>query len=277
MDVFNGKRSFANVLKTKPNDSKKSKNKFRKARPVIVIKPEAKSQNCDDTRNFVKKTLDPKIHKISNFRNGKDGAIIVECATGDNVECVKNELESNLGKTYTAVIPKPVRPRLKIMGMTDQYSSDEFIDLLRAQNDDIAINEVKVVAKYENPNFKYSKFNVVIEVDVDTFKCLKKAKLVKIGFDRCPVYEAFGILRCFKCGEYGHKCTDCVNEDTCSKCSKNHRTSDCTTTDFKCINCLKSNVQLNLKLDVNHPAFSFECPVYKKKVENLKSMMQLSK
>ena len=277
-EVFlNNQMTFADAVKNKAKDIKKPKKKNRKARPVIVIKPGAESQNCDDTRNFLKQTLDPKIHNISNFRNGKDGSIIVECAIGANVDNVKNDLENSLGNNYSAVIPKPVRPRLKITGMSDKYSSEEFIDLLKAQNKDIGINEVKVIASYENPHFKFNKFNVVFEVDTNTYKCLKVAKKVKIGWDVCPVYDAFGIIRCFKCGEFGHRSTDCKNKDTCSKCSDNHRTSDCVATEFKCINCSTMNAKVNLNLDVNHAGYSFECSVYKKKLEHLKGLMQLSK
>ena len=157
----------------------------------------------------MKERLDPRTHRISNFRNGKDGSIIVECAAGDNIETVKNGIECNLGSEYSTVIPTPAKPRLKVVGMSDQYSSNEFIDLLKNQNEDIGINDVKVIAEFENPRFKYNKYNVIIEVDKDTYTCLMTARKVNIGWDRCYVYEAFNVLRCFNCGEFGHKSIEC--------------------------------------------------------------------
>ena len=272
------KQTYANVLagSTGAVFKKIQRKENRKARPVIVIKPVESSQSSENTRLFLKEKLDPKIHKISNFRNGKNGSIIAECATGDNVEVVKKDIESNLGEKYSAVIPTIPKPKLKIVGMSDRYSSEDFIDLLKSQND-INVNEVKVIAEYENTRFKYNKYNVIVEVDKDTYNALMSAGKVSIGWDKCPVQEAINVLRCFKCGEFGHKSTECVNPETCSKCSGQHKTSDCSSTEFNCVNCLKSNKELKMNLDVKHPASSSQCPVYRRLFEKRKSNMFLSK
>lgn len=174
---------------------------------------------------------------------------------------MKNDIESNLGENYSAVVPTSV-PRLKVVGLSEQYSSDVFIDFLKSQNDDIEINHVKVVNMYENPRFTYNKYCAVIEVDLKTYNCMLSAKQVKVEFDLCFVVPAINVLRCFKCGEFGHKSTDCKNCETCSRCSEKHKTSECTSTVLKCVNCLKMNNERKLNLDVNHAAFSSECLIY---------------
>ena len=270
--------TYANVLAGSSGNANKLKRvENRKTRPVIVIKPVESSQSSEDTRIFLKNNLDPKIHKIRNFRNGKAGSIIAECATGDNIEVVKKDIESNLGEKYNAVIPTTAKPKLKIVGMSDQYSPEVVIDLLKSQNEDLGINEVKVIAQFVNSSFKYNKYNTIIEVDKDTFNHLMTAGKVNIGWDRCSIQEAVNVLRCFKCGEFGHKSTECVNPETCSKCSGLHKTSECSSTDFNCVNCLKSKKEFHLNLDVKHPAFSTQCPVYRRLFEKRKSNMLLSK
>ena len=251
--------------------------KKRKAGPVIVIKPKESSQSSEATREFLKSNLDPKTHKISNFRNGKDGSVIVECATNDNIEIVKSGIENNLGESYTAVVPVPPVPRLKVMGMSDQYSPDAFIDLLKSQNEAVSIDSIKVISMYENPRFKYNKFNVVIEVDKKSYNSLLTAKKVNVGWDRCHIIPAINILRCFKCGEFGHKSTECKNDEKCSLCSGQHKTSECSSTVSKCINCLKFNKERKMNLDVNHAASSSECSVYKKLYEQKKSSLRFDK
>ncbi|XP_062702739.1 uncharacterized protein LOC134285620 [Aedes albopictus] len=284
-DVFVESISFADVVKS--NTGTKSKKKSykkkstaneevsRKARPVIVIKPKESNQSSEDTRKVLNCKLDPKKHKISNFRNGKDGSIIAECATGYNVNVVKDGIQSDLGENYNAVVPSSV-PRLKVKGMSEKFSSDDFIMILKDQNEDIAINEVKVIRMYENPQLKYNKYNAVIEVDKETHSCLLTAGKVFIKFDRCRVVPEIHVLRCFKCGEFGHMSMNCKNCEACSRCSGSHKTSECTATVLKCINCKKVNVERNMNLDDNHGAFSHECEVFKRLYNRKKSSLHFN-
>ncbi|XP_039446527.1 uncharacterized protein LOC120425953 [Culex pipiens pallens] len=255
--------TFADILKgnleTK-NSSKEKKLAIR--RPVIVIKPNENNQSNEQTRTFLKSNLDPKLHKINNFKNGRDGSIIAQCAPGQNLSKVKSDIENKIGQNYTAFVSNGL-PKLKIVGMSEKYAPEDFIDLLTTQNDEIFIEHVKVVSSYENPRIKYNKFSVIVEVNNDTFDALIEAGKVNIGFDRCSVFEAIKVLRCFKCGEFGHMSTTCTKNETCSKCSESHKTSECTSTVMKCVNCLKKNKEQKMNLDVNHAAFSSKCPVFR--------------
>lgn len=130
---------------------------------------------------------------------------------------------------------------------------------------------------YENPHFKYNKYNVVIEVDKETHNCLLTAKKVYIRFDRCRIVSDYTVLRCFQCGEFGHMSANCKNENKCSKCSESHKTSECTSTVLKCVNCIKMNNERKLNLDVNHGAFNItECAVFKRLLERKKSSMHFN-
>ena len=67
-EVFlNNQMTFADAVKNKVKEIKKPKKKNRKARPVIVIKPGAESQNCDDTRNFFKTNIRSKNTQNQQF------------------------------------------------------------------------------------------------------------------------------------------------------------------------------------------------------------------
>ena len=274
-EVFE-KDTYAKILKgtveKENNKNNNKKMKDRKLRPVIVIKPNENNQTNDETRTFIKSNLDPKIHKIRNFRNGKDGSIILECATSEVVSKVKSDIEGKFGQKYTSTVPAAL-PRLKIVGMSEKYSEEDFIEQLTSQNDEIFIEHVKVISSYENPHFKYNKYSVIIEVNYDTFDALMMAEKVNVGWDRCPVYEAVKILRCFKCGEFGHMSTNCENPEKCSKCSEPHKTSECTSTVLKCVNCLKKNTEQKMNLEVDHAAFSSRCSVFKHLVAVKKDRM----
>ena len=60
---------------------------------------------------------------------------------------------------------------------------------------------------------------------------------------------------CYNCWKPGHLAKNCSDDSVCGKCSQNHKTRDCTSNTFKCINCTRQGLD-----DVNHPAYSRKCP-----------------
>ena len=79
-------------------------------------------------------------------------------------------------------------------------------------------------------------------------------------YENCKIYDSYYPHQCFKCQGFGHNSENCreVNE-TCAKCTGNHRTKDCKPENIiTCINCKKKG-----NTETNHTAYSVKCPVYK--------------
>lgn len=99
---------------------------------------------------------------------------------------------------------------------------------MKTQNEGIpTAGYVKVIGTFERTDLKYKIQNIIIEVDNEIADYLYKAKNINIGFDRVYVNESFHVMRCFKCGQFGHKKTTCQNDEACSKCMGKHKTSEC--------------------------------------------------
>ena len=195
------------------------------------------------------------------FRNGRDGQVYAQCPALANLDSIRKEVEDILGDDYSTSLPMA---RVKIIGMSEKYSSSDLVELLKSQNEGIPWKQVNVIGMFESKIYKYQKHNVVLEIDHETDKCLAKLDKINIGFDRCKISRSIHVMRCFKCGQFSHKSTDCQNKEACSKCSGEHRTSDCTSSILKCVNCVLANTSRNLKLQVQHAANSYECPLFKK-------------
>ena len=70
------------------------------------------------------------------------------------------------------------------------------------------------------------------------------------------------VTRCYNCHEYNHKAESCKNKTKCGRCSQDHRTNECKTTEgsFKCPNC-----------NGNHTAGNRECPSQHRELERMKN------
>lgn len=63
------------------------------------------------------------------------------------------------------------------------------------------------------------------------------------------------VLQCYKCFKFNHSAKICHGNQKCSKCAEDHSFKDCSTDNFKCINC-----------GGNHLAISKECPIKSAKI-----------
>lgn len=88
---------------------------------------------------------------------------------------------------------------------------------------------------------------------------------MNIGWNRCNVFNDYGIRRCFRCCSYGHILKDCTENKVCAKCSGNHDFKECTVNTIKCANCVVSNKKYGLNVDVEHVAWDVnKCESYKR-------------
>lgn len=96
-------------------------------------------------------------------------------------------------------------------------------------------------------------------------------KKMYIGWERYPVYEDIGLIRCYNCQEYNHKSNRCDNEAVCANCAEKHETKACNANDKKCVNCLNANLRFKTKYNTQHAAVDPNCPSTKYHIDILKS------
>ena len=64
-----------------------------------------------------------------------------------------------------------------------------------------------------------------------------KRKL-SIGHYKCYSYEFTNHRRCYHCQQPGYYARNCTNTVACSRCSHDYSSEDCTSNQFKCVNCV---------------------------------------
>ena len=80
-------------------------------------------------------------------------------------------------------------------------------------------------------------------------------KKLSLGYIKCKLYKQSMKRRCYRCQQSDHFAADCKNKVCCPRCSLEHRAENCSSTVFKCINCVNGS-----KNKVDHPVYSMVCP-----------------
>lgn len=215
----------------------------------LLILPKI-AQSSDVTRADLEALLDPSIHKIVAFRNGKAGQVYMEFENEEERNKVKETIDANLISNYISTSP------------------------IKTQNEGIPGTYIEVLGVHENRDMKYKRYSVLLKVDGETGDFLIKKRKVYIGFERCNVFESFHVLRCYKCAIFGHKSDTCLATETCSKCCGQHRTDKCDSDIKKCANCVKFNEETKSKLNTDHEAYNNQCPTFRKLLERNKKRGQ---
>lgn len=112
---------------------------------------------------------------------------------------------------------------------------------------------------------KSKKWTVHVETSGTTYKKLLNSRM-DMGWTTCHVFEDLRILRCYKCGAFGHKAMDCKHERKCTYCAGLHDRSQCNKEVKKCVNCYYVCHNYNAAHKFDHDSEDeAECPILAKK------------
>lgn len=235
----------------RPNYSDVIKNRTQ---PAVIIKPKNSSQSSATTKVDILQHVDPSQNNIqlSRVKNCRDGGVLISCNNSEGNEKFKTLVNEKLLNSYDIKEVSGVRPRLRIVGMTQHYTEDTLLSLLPRYNpnifpEDSLLRILKVMPTKKNENI----FQAIIEVDKHAYARLVDVGHLFIGYDSCTIYDAIQIYRCFKCNEFHHSANKCRNNLSCPLCGENHDLKGCTSQLRKCSNCCKLKLRSNNTSDVN--------------------------
>lgn len=233
----------------------------------VILKPKAK-QNSDTTEKVVKEKIKPSALnlQVKGIIKRNDGAVTIRCENESDRNVLTEEIKEKMGNEYEVQAPRMRNPKILIVGMNKELDKNLIVQAIKKQNDIECghMECVKVYKSYKNPK----SYNAIIETDGEGFNQIMKKKKINIEWDRCPVYESCGVLRCFKCWGFNHTSNHCQNEhQICAKCSEiGHSYKDCKNNYNKCINCVKAKERLRLSdIDTNHDCRDTNCRVLQRR------------
>nr|CAI5858938.1 unnamed protein product [Callosobruchus analis] len=209
------------------------------------------AQGTTKTKTDILQNVNPVTDdiQISKIKHVKDGGILIGCKTAEDNLKLKSMVQEKLVEAYDVREVGGVNPRIRIVGMTREYSSDQLRFQLLKMNIELIVNqnECKVIKimPFKRDN---QKFQVIVQVDKASYEKILKAGNVFIGLDSCKIFDAVQVSRCFNCNGFNHSSKFCKKERSCPRCGENHAVKDCKSVTLKCVNCCIRNVKLSRML-----------------------------
>lgn len=219
------------------------------------------------TRRYSQKNY-PREVKFNNIAKRNNGSIVIECDDMNECANIKNKIESQMGQQYEVRDIQMMKPRVKIFGMSEKLSDNEFIELLKHQNAMLLDSDIEVIKIVKDIKVDNT-YNAIIQLDVSSFDKILKAEKVYLNWDVCAVREHFSILRCHNCTGYEHTKDMCTKATMCGYCSGDHQSGECNANHLSCPNCIEANAKLKLQLDTKHHAWSKKCTILSRKIKRV--------
>lgn len=271
------------LLESSPNNGHvkmKYSSVLKKKNEVIVIKPKNEKQNCQQTQKEMKDKIDLNkiavgVDRISNITKG---GVAINCSNKDSKDKLKSTVKKELGNKYEVSEPKPLHPRIIVVGTESEIikkDNDTILESFITQNDLEIVDEnirskLKVQRKFVSKN-KQNYGNIILDVHSDIYKKIMELRKFNIGWKRCDIYDYINVIRCYKCAGFNHFARDCTSKVTCSKCAGEHKLNECNNDITKCVNCFNNVMKYKINIDFYHSANDLDCPCYKRILEKIKS------
>lgn len=255
-----------------------------KSSSAVIVKPKNHMQRNTETKADILHEVNPVDENIniSSVKNIKQGGIVVGCQDENDISKFKNIINEKLGDKYVTTEVKGISPRIRVVGLSEDYEEESLVNHLKHQNKDCfnensVISVIKCYATKKNNRI----FQAILQIDVNSYNKIISVGMGRllVGYDICGVYDYINIKRCFKCNNYNHFSRDCKKEQTCPRCAGPHELRNCKESCLKCVNCFDLKTRNNDdKIDFRHAVWDqSKCFVYRQKVDEFKTSMYVSK
>lgn len=238
----------------------------------ILLLPKNSEQRNYTTKADLFHNINPLEENInvSKVKNVSNGGLIISCNSVEESLKFKKLATEKMTDKYEIKEAGKLHPRIKVVGITEKHDEASILHLLTNQNKHVFDNKSSVkLISLKTLRSTNNVYQAVLQVDGNSYHAAMNSGQLAIGYDFCTVYDALEVRRCYKCCGFNHLSNNCNKKLACLKCSEEHDHKTCRNQN-KCVNCLNASKN-KPGLDVNHSAWDRCCPIYKEKVELLKS------
>ncbi|CAH1984156.1 unnamed protein product [Acanthoscelides obtectus] len=120
-------------------NDKKSYSAITKGKSAIIIKPKDATQNTQATKADMLHHVNPVAEnlQLSGVKNVKNGGILIGCNSDDDNLKLKKIAAEKLSDKYDIKVVAGFSSRVRVAGMTEKQSAENFINSIKSQNKDV--------------------------------------------------------------------------------------------------------------------------------------------
>ena len=172
---------------------------------------------------------------------------------------VKNPVRKNVKRIDLVGLPYAVSKEEALQALVKDnpqlglsVCSDDPCSAVMSTNSDMFVSVFQVKKCRDSPNY------CVLLHATDCFVNFIENVRIKLMSSVLHKYIQPNSVQCFSCHRFNHYADQCKFSPVCGKCASTaHKTSECTSDTYKCINCVRNNHHDNA-----HPAYFQKCPFY---------------
>ncbi|GBM65997.1 hypothetical protein AVEN_152201-1 [Araneus ventricosus] len=230
----------------------------------------------DQSSEITKKAIQAKVFpskiglKIKGVKKIKKGGIAINTDLKEDIEKLIEEFKKidEIVNNNEIIKPLPRKPRIVIYGVDNDLTKEEVQENLVSQNNDMTTEGFAVLSSFQGKQGK----NWITQLNPDVYQRIKDRDRLNIVWTRLKFREYLRVMQCYKCFRYGHIRERCRNDESCVRCGKGHRSTNCEK-DMKCRNCSFHNSIFATKFKTDHLANDTNCKIRSKEIEVLRSQI----
>lgn len=246
----------------------------------LIIKPKNPNQNSTQTKTILEQKICPENIAVSKVKQGAHGCVVVHCEDKKSLETLKTKTQNEFGQEYEISTGKKLNPKIKIINVKKEHLMNENDFLAKIKNQNLSEHfdkYVKLIRKYTSPKSKKDTFNVILEINPETYKYISKRDKLYVDWDGYKYFDFVSVLRCFRCWKFGHFAEKCTEKQVCPKCNLNHKMEECTSNYLECTNCRYCSDVLKIPgIKSDHHVFDSNCPCYQKQLKKSKDRIMFN-
>lgn len=104
-----------------------------KSNPVVVIKPKDVLQTSSTIKKHLRENISPSKNTFRDVRNAIKGSVVIECDSVAGSNTLLKDATDKLGPNYVVTIPTKRQTKIRVLGMSEQLSSELLISKVMAR------------------------------------------------------------------------------------------------------------------------------------------------